>query len=591
MLRTIRAQIALAYLLLIALATAVLSLYFSDLARDTYLADLEAQLGAEARLAADLARPLLAAGQADATIEAQTRRWGAVLGARVTIIATDGVVRGDSHEDPDTMENHASRPEVQAALAGGQGASTRYSRTLGYRMMYVAAAVPEREGAPPMGVARVALPLTEIEGRVARLRYTVAAVSLGIALLAGVVAVLVAERLARPMRRLTELTEQMARGRLGGRIQVTGRDEVSRLAGSFNRMAATVQAQIEAMDAQRSTLSAVLAHMADGVLITDRDGRVQLINPAAARLLEVDAQQAVGERFVSLVRDHQIVDLWRRCGECSDELSDTVELGRQRPLLRVVSTPLDDPSQGGCLVLLQDLTQIRRLETIRRDFVSNVSHELRTPLAALKALVDTLRDGALDDPPAAERFLNRIETEVDALTQMVQELLELSRIESGQAPLRLVPAPIDEVLHAAVDRLRPQAERSGLDLAVELPEAGARLLVLVDVDRAREVVSNLVHNAVKFTPAGGQITVSAAAAGDQVLVTVRDTGIGIPADDLPRIFERFYKADRARSGGGTGLGLAIARHIVHGHGGRIWAESVEGRGSTFYFTLPRARAA
>jgi two-component system phosphate regulon sensor histidine kinase PhoR len=236
------------------------------------------------------------------------------------------------------------------------------------------------------------------------------------------------------------------------------------------------------------------------------------------------------------------------------------------------------------------------LDSVRRDFISNISHELRTPLASLKALVDTLRDGALEDPPAAQRFLNRIETEVDALTQMVQELLELSRIESGQVPLSLVPTPVAEVVIPPIERLRPQAQRANLRLGVDLSPALPH--VLADTERVQQVVTNLVHNAIKFTRPGGQVRVRAYVEvgdglspgaerhGPMVVVEVADTGVGIPIDDVPRIFERFYKADRARSGGGTGLGLAIAKHVVQGHGGHIWAESIEGQGSTFFFSLP-----
>jgi two-component system phosphate regulon sensor histidine kinase PhoR len=238
------------------------------------------------------------------------------------------------------------------------------------------------------------------------------------------------------------------------------------------------------------------------------------------------------------------------------------------------------------LVVLQDLTRIRRLETVRRDFVSNISHELRTPLASLKALVDTLRDGGLEDAPAARRFLDRMEAEVDALAQMVQELLELSRIESGQVPFHLSPTPISDVVLPAVERLRPQAKRAGVEIRIEIPAGIPR--VLADGERVQQIVTNLVHNAIKFTPSGGTIQVSAEPREDDVLILVRDTGVGISAEDLPRIFERFYKVDRARSGSGTGLGLSIAKHIVQGHGGTIWAESTEDQGSTFYFTLPAA---
>jgi two-component system phosphate regulon sensor histidine kinase PhoR len=299
---------------------------------------------------------------------------------------------------------------------------------------------------------------------------------------------------------------------------------------------------------------------------------------------------------------HPLIELWKACREQGEEQVETVEVSHYGLFLQAIITPFGYASQNaqgvpsgssfeethgeGYLVILQDLTPIRRLETVRRDFISNISHELRTPLAGLKALVDTLRGGAIKDRPAAKRFLKRMDAEVDAMTQMVEELLDLSRIESGQAPLRLEPTRVTELVIPPVDRLRPQAERAGQELmfhvAPEMP------LVQADVDQARLVLTNLVHNAVKFTPPGGRITVSAQPNGEEVLFSVEDTGVGIPAEDLPRVFERFYKADQARSGGGTGLGLAIAKHVVQGHGGRIWAEGVEGEGSTFYFTLPVA---
>lgn len=261
-----------------------------------------------------------------------------------------------------------------------------------------------------------------------------------------------------------------------------------------------------------------------------------------------------------------------------------LEIGPQHLFLQVVMIPLKIALPGSTMILFQDLTQLRHLETVRRDFISNISHELRTPLASLKALAETLQEGALDDPPAANRFLLRMETEIDNLTQMVNELLELSRIESGKVPLAFHRIPACDLVKPSTERMVMQAERAGLELVLDCqPDLPA---VFADPSRITQVLINLIHNAIKFTPAGGKVTVSAYLDGDHVVFYVRDTGVGIPRKDFGRIFERFYKADRARTGGGTGLGLSIARHMIEMHGGYIWAESEEQVGSTIYFSLP-----
>ncbi|MFH2102890.1 MAG: ATP-binding protein [Chloroflexota bacterium] len=360
---------------------------------------------------------------------------------------------------------------------------------------------------------------------------------------------------------------------------VEGLEDIS---NAIRTLVSTFNFQLATVDAERAKLASVLEQMTDGVLIADAEGWVTFLNPAAERMFE--AQAAAGRRVAEVLRQHQLVEAWRRCQETGEAQSETVELPVRRQFLQLFVLP--DRQTGGALLLVQDLTRVRQLETVRRDFVSNVSHELRTPLASLKALTETLRDGALEDPQAAPRFLSRIETEVDALTQMAAELLELTRIESGQMPLELKKVSPEKLLHSAAERMRAQAERAGLALTVEaaadLPEVRA------DAARLEQVLVNLIHNAVKFTGPGGAVILSAQTEGEFVRFSVRDTGVGIPEDDLPRIFERFYRVDRARSGGGTGLGLSIARHIVEAHGGKIWAESVEGRGSTFSFTIPVA---
>ena len=342
--------------------------------------------------------------------------------------------------------------------------------------------------------------------------------------------------------------------------------------------------QLSTSEAERSRLAAILDQMTDGVLIADADGHIQIANPAAEKLLG-EGNVLLGRSVVVTLRHHQLVEAWRKCQQLGEMQIETVEMPASRQFIQLVAIP--DKQSGGSLLMVQDLTRIRRLETVRRDFISNVSHELRTPLASLKALTETLQEGALEDPPAAHRFLGRIQTEVDALTQMATELLELSRIESGQVPLELKPISPFKLIMTTAERMKMQAERAGLmilvDCAPDLPNIRA------DMPRLEQVLVNLIHNALKFTRPGGEITLTAAPqVGGFICFLVHDTGVGIPTDDLPRIFERFYKIDRARSGGGTGLGLSISRHLVEAHGGKIWAESIEGRGSTFLFTIPLA---
>ena len=302
--------------------------------------------------------------------------------------------------------------------------------------------------------------------------------------------------------------------------------------------------------------------------------------------------EALGRPFAAVVRHHSLIELWQRCRAQEQEQVEAVELGPEL-LLQVVVTPFSESGTAGYVVIFQDLTQVRRLQTMRRDFLGNLSHELRTPLASLRAVIETLQDGALADPPAAERFLRQAENEVHAMTQMVAEMTELSQIESGQVRLRLVPVAVARLFEVPLERLASQAERAGTSLSVEV--AAGTPPVLADEERIQQVITNLLHNAIKFTLPGGHIRLSAGPQPDnagEVLFEVRDTGIGIAKADLSRVFERFYKSDRARTRGrgGTGLGLAIARHTVEAHGGRIWVKSKIDKGSSFYFTLPAATA-
>lgn len=583
--RSIRWRIALAYVTLILAIMAGLTIFLTRQVRTLSLRDLQGHLFTETKLIANSGE-LIENWQNREALQLAVDRWSTLVAARITAIDQDGTVLADSHADGTQMDNHLNQPEVQNALASGEGSAIRLSRTVGETMLFTAVPVRSQTDAPVTGILRLALPLSQVNQSADSLRNVILIAGAIATILTALLSILIAERTVRPVRRLTEVAGQMSQGDLSVRMIPSTQDEIGQLTRAFNRMVETVQEQMQSLSREQERLTTVLNKMADGMLILEGEGYVQLINPAAARLLQVNRETALGLSLPQVVRDHRIVSLWQKCQEADQEQTETLEWDRYS--VQIMVTPFWDGLQRGYLLTIQDLTQLRRLETVRRDFVSNISHELRTPLASLRALVETLRDGALDDPPAAQRFLDRIETEVDALAQMVQELLELSRIESGQVPLHLQPAAVSEIILPPVERLQPQAERAQVDLVIDLP-AGLPS-VQADAVRMHQVVTNLVHNAIKFTAAGGTITVQAKVekkrAGQQVIISVNDTGVGIPAEDLPRIFERFYKADRARSGGGTGLGLAISKHIVQAHDGRIWAESSREQGSTFYFSLP-----
>lgn len=588
MIRSIRWRIAIPYTLVFLGLILGLGLYLARFFRQAELDDLEQELTAESRLLGDILANQMVVGESPLNLDPLAIEWSQILGVRVTIIAPDGTVLGESHEDRGTMDNHLQRPEVQESLSTGVGKSIRFSRTVGFEMMYIA--VPIQKDGELLGFVRLALALQQVEARIAHLQRTILVTTLVAALLVIALATIISSYTTRPLRLLTQQVRRMSIDELRVDPAISAYDEVSQLARAFASLGARLQNQFGELQAERTKLVAVLDQMTDGVLIVDHQGQVQLINPAAQRIFNVSERDALGNSLAEVVRHHQLIELWRMCQETGESQVTSVEFTTWRHYLRLylqtTAIPLTQALPGSILMVFQDLTHMRRLENVRRDFVSNISHELRTPLASLKALTETLQESALDDPPTARRFLSRMETEVDSLSIMVQELLELSRIESGKVPLQLEPVDPCTLISATAERMRLQAERAELQLTVRCPEDQPR--VLADLRRIEQVISNLLHNAIKFTPPGGQIELAAEQAGTHVQFSVKDTGVGVPADDLPRIFERFYKADRARSGGGIGLGLAIARHLVEAHGGRIWVESIEGQGATFYFTLPVA---
>ncbi|MEX1021460.1 MAG: ATP-binding protein [Litorilinea sp.] len=583
----------------------------------TWHAQLERSLVAQIdALAQD---PILRAAHIDNNPQAATRvldQAAAWLGGSALITNPAGQVWTASADYLARGTDLSRMPEMRAALNTGHGLdrrvvgtdATSQSATQEAEYYFVAAAMPaiDLENTPEAigGIIRLALPYAPHAADFRPLQTLILVAGLAATLILTALTVFFTERNARDIHRLTTFARALSTGPPEQpHLLSIQRRELAPLAQALNRISDRLKSQMKKRAREKDRLITIIHVMTDGVIILNKNGRVRLLNPAAERILHTTQSRALGRSFVQTARDHRIAAIWERCIASGKDEIAAVELGADQ-FVRVAVTPFLKRTARGYLVILQDLTEVRRLQTIRQDFVSNVSHELRTPLASLRALVDTLRDGAIDDPPAAHRFLDRMEVEVDALTQMVAELLELSRIESGQVPLQLARANPAQVLGIGAERLRPQTERANIALVVEIPPDLPE--VMVDSTRIQQVVTNLVHNAIKFTPPRGTISMTAyvetcpadpnpgalplpathSATITRIVVKVKDTGTGIPQAELPRIFERFYKTDRSRAMGGTGLGLAISKHIIQLHGGKIWAESDGKSGSSFYFALP-----
>jgi two-component system phosphate regulon sensor histidine kinase PhoR len=391
-----------------------------------------------------------------------------------------------------------------------------------------------------------------------------------------------------PLERIRHIAANIAAGDLHARVEPRPLGEMGDMADAFNQMARSLEEQIAKASRDRSRMLAALGSTADAVIALDNSDVIAFANPAAEKLLQRPLSGLVGRPFVWAIADAAVIEALH----ASRDIHQPQRLLVERPngrYLEVVLTPIIDGGDWATLAMFHDVTNVRRVEQVRRDFVANVSHELRTPLASLKSVIETLQAGAIEEPEVAAEFLSRGDQELDRLVLMVEELLELSRIESGEVALALEEVAAADLLTTAVDRMKPKAERHGLNLALDIPHPLAD--ITADRNLLERAIVNLIDNAVKFTPSGGDIRVSGSVDDGLLTIAVRDTGEGIDPDDLPRVFERFYKADRARRRGGTGLGLAIVKHSVEAHGGSIFAESEPGRGSRFSFSIPARQLA
>ena len=551
--------------------------------RNRYVDQLSSDLAEQARaMAVGVGATLTHDGDV-ADVQAVLDQLSALSPTRYTIIGADGTVLADSDSDPASMGNHAQRPEIVSARNASIGEEVRYSTTTNQEYMYVAVTIPQVEGA----IARAALPMDSVAATLWNVWATAAIAGLVAFVLAFGIAWWLAGRVVRPLEELRQHAHALAAGDLTVRMDPPDIREIAEVSYAFNRMTEELEQSQAAISEARLRLEAVLSELADGGVITDEAGQVLKMNPAAEVMLGTSETSSLGKPFVQVCRDHELAAILKSALSGEDQSEGAVEHGLNRRTLLTTAQVVQDGQDRLGLVVLRDISELRRLETVRRDFVANVSHELRTPLTSIRAMVETLEAGVIDDPEVTTTFLGRIVVETDRLTALVEDLLDLARIEAGRAGLNYERVDVQDLILDTAERLQAQVDRA--DLHLEFQIGALTQPVRMDRQRMEQVLVNLIHNAIKFTPAGGTITLRALQSADQTTIEVEDTGKGIAPEDQIRLFERFYKSDVSRNSVGTGLGLAIVKHIVQMHGGSVSVTSEVDKGSTFRVVIPNRK--
>jgi two-component system phosphate regulon sensor histidine kinase PhoR len=509
----------------------------------------------------------------------------AASGARVTVIAGNGQVLADSQSGPLAMENQGESPEIRDAFAQGVGQSMRHSVTFNRDLLYYAVRL-EKANEPPV-VLRFALPLRTVDEELWKFRRRLWVASLVMLFLTGTASLLISRSFSYRVERLKEFSHRVAEGDFRPIEADRSGDALEALAVSLNETAARLDRTIRTLTEERNLSSAILGSMVEGVAVVNASERLVFANQGFAGILGLDVPPQWGRALVEVVRQTELIEAVRKALKGEPRVEAEIVTGTLRQhFFAVTVASVRATENAGAVIVLHDITALRKLERVRRDFVANVSHELRTPLTAIQGFAETLLAGAIDDPQNRVRFLEIILDHSRRLARLTEDLLMLSKMDADRLELEIRPLSVSQLVESCLQTVQHAATEKDLRISLNLPESLPQ--IAGDRRRLAEVLQNLLDNAIQYTQAGGQIMVSASAYDDEVTFTVSDTGIGIPLADQPRIFERFYRVDVARSRqvGGTGLGLSIAKHLVEVHGGRIWVESAVGQGSQFHFTVP-----
>jgi two-component system phosphate regulon sensor histidine kinase PhoR len=582
-----RTKLVLSYIFLIALITGSFYLYFHHTLQKGMIEESRVNLASQTQLA----RLLVMSDKQLTPTQQLAESIGTIIKARVTLIAPDGTVTGDSDVGPSRLaqlENHLQRPEVQEALKNGSGSALRYSDTLQTTMLY--SAMTYGSGTTD-GIIRLAMPLEYLTSVRNTLHGIVGGATVITILIALLFSYILSNLTTRPLRDMAAAAARIGQGDSKAKIPVVSSDEIGKLACVLNDMSERIEDQVQRLSAEKQRLDTILRSMGEGVMVTDSEGVITLVNPAFRTLFSITGD-VEGKKLVEISRHPDLLEAFNDLGKPDvNELVREVSIQPNDCTLFTHWVPLNvDGIRLGIVAVFHDISDLKKAENMRRDFVANVSHELRTPVTIIKGYAETLLDGALEsDPVHAKRFVEIISSHSERLTNLINDILTLSSLESKEALLELNPLDVSGTIAKGCMLLQERAAQKNIAVINETISS-ALPKVIADQGRLEQVVVNLLENAIKYTPDGGSVRLFTEDSEEFVRVSVSDTGIGIPFKDLPRIFERFYRVDEARTReqGGTGLGLAIVKHIVQLHGGNVSVTSDPGKGSVFSFTLKKA---